>query len=32
MLGRARDGEVGNADIDYDLIERQAQHRNGPGF
>jgi len=29
-LGRARDGQVGNASVDYDVIERQAQQHKGP--
>ena len=32
-LPRARDGQVGNANVDYDIIERQSQqHRGTPGL
>ncbi len=31
-VGRARDGQVGNASVDYDAIERQAQQNQGPGI
>jgi hypothetical protein len=28
VISRARDGQVGNAEVDYDVMERQAQQRN----
>ena len=31
-IGRARDGQVGNSGVDYDVIERQSQQHNGTGI